>query len=456
MDIGVILLFWFLALLAFTSKDLKGLLYLFFCSMSFGSFAVIPPELTGGLSLTATPIVALLIIFRALYTIEGRSFFVNCHAIKPLNWLFYFWVVAVLVTMFAPRLFMNDVLIIPVRDTPFMKAEFLQPSAQNFSQMTYLTISVFTVFAFSFLLQQPENRVLALKGIFWGGVAVILTGFLDLASQYASIDFLLSPFRNATYTLLTDAQVLGSKRITGLMPEASSFGALSIAFLSTTYFLKSTYFQSAFKPFVYVNIGLLLLMVWLSTSSAAYVALGVFGLLVLFEIFWRAAVSTKSQLYKSSVLPDVIAIFLIIIGLLLLYLIEPKVFDPLYELFDIMVFKKSESDSYMERNFWTEVSWQALIDSWGIGVGAGGTRASNGVVALISNVGIIGAIFYFGFVFKTFMSQANSMFGESIISAFRWSLLPSFVTWILVGVTPDFGLYVAFLYGLVYGLSTKH
>jgi len=110
----------------------------------------------------------------------------------------------------------------------------------------------------------------------------------------------------------------------------------------------------------------------------------------------------------------------------------------------------------MERNFWTEVSWQALIDSWGIGVGAGGTRASNGVVALISNVGIIGAIFYFGFVFKTFMSQANSMFGESIISAFRWSLLPSFVTWILVGVTPDFGLYVAFLYGLVYGLSTKH
>jgi len=169
---------------------------------------------------------------------------------------------------------------------------------------------------------------------------VIFTGFLDLASQYASIDFLLSPFRNATYTLLTDAQVLGSKRITGLMPEASSFGALSIAFLSTTYFLKSTYFQSSFKPFVYVNIGLLLLMVWLSTSSAAYVALGVFGLLVFFEIFWRAAVSTKSQLYKSSVLPDVIAIFLIIIGLLLLYLIAPKVFNPLYELFDIMVFKK--------------------------------------------------------------------------------------------------------------------
>jgi len=85
--------------------------------------------------------------------------------------------------MFAPRLFMNDVLIIPVRDTPFMKAEFLQPSAQNFSQITYLTISVFTVFAFSFLLQQPENRILALKGIF-GECLGDFHWILDLASQY--------------------------------------------------------------------------------------------------------------------------------------------------------------------------------------------------------------------------------------------------------------------------------
>jgi len=55
-------------------QGFKGASLLIFCSMSFGSFAVIPPELTGGLSLTATPIVAVLIIFRALYTIEGRSF----------------------------------------------------------------------------------------------------------------------------------------------------------------------------------------------------------------------------------------------------------------------------------------------------------------------------------------------------------------------------------------------
>jgi hypothetical protein len=137
-------------------------------------------------------------------------------------------------------------------------------------------------------------------------------------------------------------------------------------------------------------------------------------------------------------------------------LLAPEVFDPLYELFNIMVLKKNESDSFMERSFWTEVSWQALIDSWGIGVGAGGTRASNGAVALISNVGVISALFYFGFVFKTFISNAKSSFGELIISAFRWSFLPSFVTWILVGVTSDFGLYFAFLYGLVYGFTAKN
>lgn len=65
-----IALFWALALWGAFGKS-HVLLYLFFGSMSFGAFAVIPTELTGGLTLTPTPMLALLIIMRSMLAEGG-------------------------------------------------------------------------------------------------------------------------------------------------------------------------------------------------------------------------------------------------------------------------------------------------------------------------------------------------------------------------------------------------
>ena len=62
MEFVSIILFWVLLVAAVLSRG-PFIFYLLFGSMAFGSFAVIPPALTQGLSFTPPPIIALVIIF---------------------------------------------------------------------------------------------------------------------------------------------------------------------------------------------------------------------------------------------------------------------------------------------------------------------------------------------------------------------------------------------------------
>ena len=159
MNMVPIALFWTLAIWGLLSRK-PVLLYLFFASMPIGAFAVIPTALTGGLTFTATPIVALLLIARTLADRSGPSAFLSL-AVLPgrLMLLTLFWLVAAIATAFMPRLFEGAVMVVPIRGTVSAPAP-LQPTPQNISLFTYLSIAVFSVFAFARvcnqLLQQLE------------------------------------------------------------------------------------------------------------------------------------------------------------------------------------------------------------------------------------------------------------------------------------------------------------
>jgi hypothetical protein len=91
-------------------------------------------------------------------------------------------------------------------------------------------------------------------------------------------------------------------------------------------------------------------------------------------------------------------------------------------------------------------------------VGLGGTRASNFAVALTSNAGLLGAAFYFLFVLQTLLirrAPQGDAEGHALLSAVRWSYLPPFFTSLMIGTTPDFGLFNAFLYGIAMAIAHK-
>jgi hypothetical protein len=145
--------------------------------------------------------------------------------------------------------------------------------------------------------------------------------------------------------------------------------------------------------------------------------------------------------------------------LLLAFIAAPRLFAPVQEMLDVMVFQKSTSSSYEERSMWTKVSWDALLASGGLGVGMGGTRASNFAVALFSSAGFLGGALYSLFLINCLIVQRaakNDLVGSALFAAVRWSFLPPFFAGLTVGTTPDFGVFNAFLFGFAIALSHRN
>lgn len=450
--------FWCVAIWAIFRQK-QALIYLFFASMPFGSFAAIPPELTAGLTLTPTPIVAILLVARELGSARGLSKALDS-ALKlsgvPL--LALFWLVAAITTAFVPRFFAGEVEVVPVRFGFSADTVMLAPTTQNFSQFVYLTVSVLTVFAFASMLRGATMRRQALRALCFGAALTVLTGFLDFSSQYLPIASFLELFRTASYALLTNDEVVDTRRVVGLMPEASSFGSLALTFLTALYFFRRAMHAGALRDRgVPVLMGLLLLLVWMSTSSAAYVGLGLFGVAAAAEWCWRLVASGSNPYLRRGLSSEFWLGALGVWVVLLIVVVVPKVLDPMLEMFNVMVLQKSSTSSFEERSMWTLVSWNALLTTYGLGVGLGGTRASNFAVALVSNTGILGGALYFLFVIQTMLfrrAARGDAEGRALLSAVRWSYLPPFFTSLLIATTPDFGVFNAFLYGLAVAVAT--
>lgn len=446
-----IVVFWGLAIWAFFQKK-QALIYLFFASMSFGSFAVIPTELTKGLTFTATPIVALLLITKQIAATKGVTNVLN-NAFDPrgLLLLFLFWVLAAVTTAFMPRFFENVIQVVPVRLGDSTDTTPLVPTVQNLSQFVYISISVMTVFVFADLLRSPSMQKHAVAALCLGAGVAVFTGLIDFASQYLPLKPALEVFRTASYALLTDVEVLNAKRVVGLMPEASSFGTLTLSFLASVYFFRHAAPPGPMRSYVMPSLVILLmLLVWMSTSSAAFLGLALFGLLIVCDWVWRATFRRTNPYLRLGLMNDFwIAISILTIALMTLVVI-PQLLSPLIELVDETVFKKSGTSSFEERSMWTRVSWQALMGTYGLGVGLGATRASNFLVALISNVGVLGGICYLLFLSTILIVKrvpaANPQRAAWLL-AIRWTYLPPFFISLTIGTTADFGMFNAFLFG---------
>jgi len=457
MDYVPIAIFWGLALIGlFGNRSL--LIYLFFATMPFGSFAVFPTNLTMGLTLTPTPIVACILFLRTFLTAKAIRFGVSAlFAPRGLLLLTLFWGIAILVTMFSPRFFAGHVIVVPMKLTRYFQSEFLEPTTQNISQTLYLTISVITVVTFARLMLDARQQQNALKALCVGGAVTVITGMLDYLSHFVPLDGLLDPFRTASYALLTDVTLEGgTRRIVGLMPEASSYGALCTQLLTLIYFLRHAITDPVYRcKVVPVVATLLLLFVWLSTSSSAYVALVVFGAFAFLEFLWRASQARRGSRAGRELALEFWAAFAVMAVVFIVFVARPEFFDALFRLFDQMVFKKTGTSSFQERTFWTLTSWRALLDSYGAGVGMGGTRASNEIVAVLSNTGFLGGLFYYGFVLQSLLRRAypGDVINTALVSGLRWAFLPGLTAGVLAGTSADFGLKNAFLFGTIFAAA---
>lgn len=458
MNLIPIAIFWALLLVGMAQRDNRLHLKILFCTMAMGSFAVIPINLSGGMTLTGPPVTAGAMMFKSLFRMGAVDDYLNSAVqMNILGLLSLFWVVACAVTFIAPRYFLNDVEIVPMKlkIVGNMGSDLLTPTKQNLSQALYITISVMSVFMFTSLFRSAKSRHDALEAFKFGASATVVTGVLDAASSYLPIAPFLEMFRTGGYAMMTDKVVNGYKRVVGLMPEAAAFGSICLFFLCFLYFSRFLLIRESprTKAYYYFLMVALAAMLVLSMSSSAYVALGVLGGVAVLEWWSRRFFVRSNSFLKNGLRREFLCCAIGVGVVVFAFAAIPPLQNELLERVDRLILSKSDSQSFEERSMWNTVSLQSLWDTSGIGCGLGGTRSSNRCIAIFSNTGIAGGILFYGFVCQVLMRSPGRRPVEAcVVHAVRWSFLPIFTLNFLVGTTPDFGLANAWMFAMVTGI----
>lgn len=440
---------WICIAAAIASRGPKWLLYIFYVSGAFGTLLMVPGDAVGGVNLLAQSFCALFIIAKLLLEPRIVARIIELALdLQKLGCLGIFLVWSLFTAYVMPRIFEGGVNVIPLTAV-VPDPQPLVPTTANFTQSAYLTLSTLLVFVCA-AAGNREFFIYFLRAVLLGSFALVLTGFLDLFTQGTQI---LAPFRNANYALMTDVEMMGSKRVVGLMPEASSYGSACLSLLSILVFLRHDFEEKLRKAAVPILIAGLSLMTILSTSSGGYVGLGALAGVYAGDLLLHLRTTDRAKMRR--LILEIIFLASSAVVLLGIAVLRPSLFDPMSDLFDAVILQKSTSASFIERSGWTRYAWDAFLNTDGWGVGLGSARSSNWYVSILSNTGFLGAGFLSVFFIQLFLrrSTPQNRSPEASLRGLKLSVVPGLVTAALAGTTPDFGVQNAVIFGLITSLS---
>jgi hypothetical protein len=443
--------FWIAILLATVSPG-PWLLYVFAAAGAFGTLQMVPGEIAGGTNLLPQSVCTVFLVCKILLSGNRLRRAIDI-ALDPrkLGLLTLFLAYALLTAYALPRLFTHAVEVFPMTAVASYPMR-LEPSTANITQSAYLVLSVGTAIAFASAARNHAFRRHFVLATLLGGWVLVITGIADLLAMRLGLAALLEPFRNATYALLTEVEVQGVKRVVGLMSEASAFGASCVAAAATLAFLRPCFPDLSRIWIVPPTVLALIAMAALSTSSTAYVGLGVF--VALFAFNWVRRWLARDALNNGGLVWEAFFVFAAAFAILGAIVIAPDLLDPVYTMIDQTVFRKTESGSYIERSLWTTTGMEALYATWGLGVGLGSARTSSWLAAVTSNTGVIGAVLIACFFVRLFGQRVEgSRYEVELSIGLKLGLLVSFALGALSATTPDFGVVAGAELGLISGLA---
>ena len=351
--------------------------------------------------------------------------------------------------LFLPRLFSGLVEVIPVSGASLDGPSLVQPRSGNFTQLGYMIISYFTTLSISVIGSRDDIQRHFLRALIWTSLALIVSGLADLVCYRLGLSALLAPFRTAGYELLTDVEAAGAKRVVGLTPEASSYGTLCLQMTAALLLLRPL-FRAGWERLV-ANLALIGVagMALLSTSATAFAGGGVLAVVYLIDLAGRAirpgGPGGKSVGFEFAVLAVSLVLALAAIGL------APKLVAPLFDMLNKIVFEKSATFSYYQRNLWNQIGWAAFLDSGGLGVGLGSVRTSNWIYSILASTGIFGGAMIFGFLLQKIATPTRGATPEvaSFRKGLRLWLLPALIMSTLGGTIPDIGVMMSIALGML-------
>ena len=324
----------------------------------------------------------------------------------------------------------------------------LQPlyrTGTNFSQLIY-NIGNLAAFGFGFAVFRLRGAytTVARALLLLAGLN-ILFGLADLATWVTHTPDALKFIKNGNFTYLDTAELNGIKRISGSFSEASGFAGFTLRLFAISFSFWLERYASRISGAI---AGISLVLLAISTSTTAYIGLAGALAITLGPNFIRP-LAHGLPVKRLPALATLAAVSSV--SLFCLVVLKPSVFKPVQELFDSVLFHKLDSDSGVERGSWNAQAFRVFLDTGGLGAGVGSTRTSSSVMALLSNVGLPGALFYGMFAFRALSARYRDTLSREdrlIVKACRNGLLSAIFAQLFTAGTIDIGILNSILFGV--------
>jgi hypothetical protein len=427
------------AILAFACWPARSLLVGLMASLAFGATAVATLGSLGGSSPLIYTLFAALLLAALPLTRHIRGDIVTVFRYSRSAWLVCALLVyAVIGAVLFPRLFAGQTSVFVASHTRGGVYEVaLSPVSGNISQTGYFVLGGLTFLALCVALLHGKALEDVRRGFFLWCVLHTGLGLLDLLGKLAGLGDILAFLRTASYAMLTDVLQAGFARIAGGQPEASAFGSMSLAALAFTF----TYWRGTGSRFALGLALTLTALLVLSTSSTAYVGLALLSVPVAVSIC-RSLSMRRMHVQEIFLLTLGFAGMCVAFGLAVH---DDRFFDPMMQLLNQAIFEKAGSASGQERSYWNYISLKSFVDTFGLGVGLGSSRASSWPVAALSQLGGVGCVML-SLLVLAIIRRPRRLYGlldardAATVDGARAAALASMVSGSLISGTADPGM----------------
>ena len=378
---------------AFASSQGAIYMQMFFCL--FGAAAAISLPAAGGSCITPAVMFLPFLMLRALKKVNLQHAF---HVSKPGLFLGLTAVWGAVTAYYLPRFFADATKILTVdraSDSDVVTLFPLRPVSGNITQTGYAFGALAAFLAMRTLVRERHGLAHFRNAVLMLGVLNAVAAFINIAEFYLGLPPMLVYVRTAGYAMFDAYEQAGLMRIQGTFSEAWAFARFTLPLFAFAFDLWIRRVRPLYSGVVaFTSLALLLL----STSGTAYFGLAVYGMFFGIAHFLKGL--DKRRVPRARAL--IIAVCLALVALGAAFLFELEIAERITRFFDHTVAKKLNSDSGIERSSWNRQAWNNFLDTYGLGTGLGSSRASSFVLVILSNLGVVGACLFSGFLAYVF------------------------------------------------------
>jgi len=370
-----------------------------------GSASLLLPDL-GGSSVPPVQF-ALLFVYLRLLLPGGGQLGAISEAFRANLLLVLFTLYGVAAAIASPRIFAGAINVTPLRTAAslsLLEVVPLGPTVQNITTSVYLLTALLGAIAgYVMCCNDRGADTLVRGGIIFAWLHAV-TGIFGAVAKDTALEPIFDSLRNGNYDQLSQTAE-GFVRIAGVFPEASAYAAAGFGWFV---FNCECWYRSILSRSTGIAAALLGLVLFFSTSSTAYVALGCYLILFCLRILLLPRDFDAVRLGQAGFVA-----LLALAGLLLALIFVPQVPAAIAEIIRAMTVGKLSSDSGAERTFLALQGWNAFLASGGVGIGPGSFRSSSLITAILGSMGVVGMVSFLAYLVSVVQPGRASTWGRA-------------------------------------------